>query len=246
MNHDAGLILRPSGGLSYPAPPLIAAAGRPAANRFVEFFTANIRNPNTRAAYVRAVLPFFAWCEAHGLALTAIEPTHVAAYVEVLGKNQKPPTVKQHLAAIRMLFDWLVVGHVLPFNPATSVRGPKHVVKQGKTPVLTADEARQLLDSIDTRKHRRPARPGPHRRHGLLVCAGLGRYRHAGGRLLPTGQTLLAFAATKKAASITSSPSTTRPRSTSTRTCTPPASPTKSTLRSFAALTRSDRLPSSP
>src|SRR3990172_4950847 len=49
-----------------------------------------------------------------------------------------------------MLFDWLVTGQIVPHNPATSVRGPKHVVKRGKTPVLTADEARQLLDSIDT------------------------------------------------------------------------------------------------
>ncbi len=59
-------------------------------------------------------------------------------------------TVKQHLAALRMLFDWLVVGHVMDVNPAHAVRGPKHVVKKGKTPVLTADEARVLLDSIDT------------------------------------------------------------------------------------------------
>jgi site-specific recombinase XerC len=59
------------------------------------------------------------------------------------------PTVKQHLAAIRMLFDWLVVGHIVETNPASSVRGPKYVVRRGKTPVLTADAARQLLDSID-------------------------------------------------------------------------------------------------
>ncbi len=58
--------------------------------------------------------------------------------------------MKQHLAAIRVLFDWMVTGHVTPVNPAWSVRGPKHVVKKGKTPVLTAAEARQLLDSIDT------------------------------------------------------------------------------------------------
>ena len=60
------------------------------------------------------------------------------------------PSVKQHLAAIRMLFDWLVTGQVVAMNPAHSVRGPKHVVRRGKTPVLTADEARALLDSIDT------------------------------------------------------------------------------------------------
>ncbi|MCK6500221.1 MAG: tyrosine-type recombinase/integrase [Nitrospira sp.] len=58
--------------------------------------------------------------------------------------------MKQHLAAIRMLFDWLVVGQVVPFNPAASVRGPKHVVKRGKTPVLEAEDVRQLIDSIDT------------------------------------------------------------------------------------------------
>ena len=48
-----------------------------------------------------------------------------------------------------MLFDWLVVGQVIPSNPASSVRGPRHSVKKGKTPVLTAEEARALLDSID-------------------------------------------------------------------------------------------------
>ena len=73
----------------------------------------------------------------------------VAAYVEELTGKLAPASVKQHLAAIRMLFDWLVVGQVLPFNPASSVRGPKHVVKEGKTPVLSAEEARGLLDGID-------------------------------------------------------------------------------------------------
>ena len=73
---------------------------------------------------------------------------HVAAYIEALTKARSAPTVKQHLAAIRMCFDWLTSGGIMDFNPASSVRGPKHVVKQGKTPVLTADEARHLLDSI--------------------------------------------------------------------------------------------------
>ena len=82
--------------------------------------------------------------------LADIEPLHVAAYIEALGKDFEKPTVKQHLAAIRMLFDWLVTGGILAVNPAHAVRGPKHVVKRGKTPVLTADQARALLDSIDT------------------------------------------------------------------------------------------------
>jgi integrase len=59
------------------------------------------------------------------------------------------PTVKQRLAAIRHLFDWLVTGQIIPMNPAASVRGPRHTATKGKTPVLDATEARQLLDSID-------------------------------------------------------------------------------------------------
>jgi site-specific recombinase XerC len=58
------------------------------------------------------------------------------------------PTVKQHLAAMRMCFDWLVAGGVLTVNPLHAVRGPKHVVKRGKTPVLTTDQACALLESM--------------------------------------------------------------------------------------------------
>ena len=137
----------------YPAasvPAVIDRAGGPARKRFLEFFTATIRNENTRMAYARAVGAFFAWCREYRLELIDIEPIHVAAYVE--RHPGSPPTVKQHLAAVRMLFDWLVTGQVLAVNPASSVRGPKHVVKRGKTPVLDADQARRLLDSIDTAK----------------------------------------------------------------------------------------------
>ena len=131
-------------------PAVIDRAGRPAQKRFLEFFTATIRNENTRMAYARAVGAFFAWCQEYRLELADIEPIHVAAYVE--RHPGSPPTVKQHLAAVRMLFDWLVTGQVLAMNPASSVRGPKHVVKRGKTPVLDVDQARRLLDSIDTGK----------------------------------------------------------------------------------------------
>jgi site-specific recombinase XerD len=134
-----------------PVPALIAARGHHAGRRFIEFFTANIRNPNTRKAYYRAACEFFDWCDEARLNLLDIEPVHVAAWVEDIGARFKPPTVKQWLAAVRMLFDWLVVGQVLAVNPAAPVRGPKHVVKVGKTPVLGAAEARQLLDSIDTK-----------------------------------------------------------------------------------------------
>jgi site-specific recombinase XerD len=136
-------------GIAIPA--TIARAGDRAARRFLEFFAATIRNKNTRMAYYRAVTEFFAWIDQHKIGqLVDIEPLHVAAYVEALGARMAKPTVKQHLAAIRMCFDWLVTGGVLTVNPAHAVRGPKHVVKRGKTPVLTTDQARVLLDSIDT------------------------------------------------------------------------------------------------
>lgn len=130
-------------------PTVIRAAGTRASRRFLEFLTAQIRNRNTREAYHRALVDFLAWCEDRNCRLDQIEPIVVAAYVEYLSNVYSPPTVKQHLAAIRMCFDWLVTGQIIPTNPAASVRGPKHVVKRGKTPVLSADEARQLLDSID-------------------------------------------------------------------------------------------------
>jgi site-specific recombinase XerD len=131
------------------APTVIRAAGKRATQRFFDFFAANIRNRNTREAYYRALVDFFAWCEDRGFGLIDIEPIVVAAYVEYLGSIYAKPTVKQHLAAIRMCFDWLVVGQIVPHNPAASVRGPSYVVKRGKTPVLTATEARQMLDRID-------------------------------------------------------------------------------------------------
>lgn len=115
----------------------------------LEFFTAQIRNLNTRLAYARAVTRFSLWCGDRNLRLAQIQPIVVAWYIEDLGTTMSRPTVKQHLAALRMLFDFLVVKQVVPANPAAPVRGPKHVVKRGTTPVLTADEARLLIDSID-------------------------------------------------------------------------------------------------
>ena len=107
-------------------PVLIAGAGDRPALRFLEFFTVNIRNRNTRAAYARAAAAFLHWCEGQGVdALMRVQPVHVAAYVELLEGKRSAPTVKQHLACIRMLFDWLVIGQVMPTNPAHSVRGPR-------------------------------------------------------------------------------------------------------------------------
>ena len=129
-------------------PTLIAVAGDQASWRYIDFFTANIRNPNTRRAYARACATFFAWCEERGLGLTTIRPFDVSTYIECRQQTHSAPDVKQQLAAVRMLFNWLITGQILPHNPAAAVRGPKHVVKTGKTPVLDAPEWRKLLDGI--------------------------------------------------------------------------------------------------
>ena len=131
-------------------PALVGREGERAGWRFLEFFTVHIRNLNTRAAYTHAAELFLSWCEARGITeLRAIQPVHVAGYIEQLQKERAAPTVKQHLACLRMLFDWLVTGQVMPSNPAHSVRGPRHSVDKGATPVISSVEARELLDSMD-------------------------------------------------------------------------------------------------
>ena len=143
-----GLILSPALSL---IPAALYAPTPKAAQRVLEFFTAQINNDHTRKAYLNAARRFADWCAAHGLhQLDQVQAFHVAAFVKYLQGQFTPPTVKQHLAALRMLFDWLVTGHVIAVNPAHAVRGPKYVVKKGKTPVLQADEARALLAAIDT------------------------------------------------------------------------------------------------
>ena len=131
-------------------PAIVKRAGPAAAEQVVEFFTGQISNPNTRAAYAKAVTHFFNWCGERGLELDQISPVTVAAYVEELQDSYRAPTIRQHLAAIRRLFDWLVVGQVVSWNPTAAVRGPTHVVKRGKTPVLQPEEVRLLFDAIDT------------------------------------------------------------------------------------------------
>ena len=130
--------------------PVLFAPHAGAKRRFIEFFTAHIRNANTRRSYVRAAGEFASWCESAGLhRLADIQPVHVATYIEGLQGRLATPSIKLQLAAIRVLFDWLVVGQVVAVNPASPVRAPKYSVKKGKTPVLAAEEARALLDAID-------------------------------------------------------------------------------------------------
>lgn len=132
------------------ATPALFAGSPQTARRFWEFFTAGIPNDNTRKAYLTAVNRFDAWCTAHQLTLYQLQPILIAAYIKDLRSSLSIPSVKQHLAAIRMLFDYLVTGQALPVNPAASVRGPKYSVTRGRTPVLSPSEARELIESIET------------------------------------------------------------------------------------------------
>ena len=132
-------------------PSQIAAAGDHGWKAWLDFFAAQIRNRNTRQAYARAAHRLFDWLAVHGVHdLDDVEPVHIAAWIETRLTEASRPTVKQELAAVRSLFDWLVVRQVVPVSPAAAVRGPKHAVRRGKTPVLSTAECRRLLHSIPT------------------------------------------------------------------------------------------------
>lgn len=132
-------------------PSVIARAGKRAAERLIEFFTAHIENPNTRRAYGRVAWNFFVWIDERNVALEGITAVHVAAWIESLKRDEyKVASVKQHLAAVRMLLDYLVTGGVLRHNPSASVKGPRYSAQRGKTPVLDGHEAGKLLKCIRT------------------------------------------------------------------------------------------------
>jgi site-specific recombinase XerC len=131
-------------------PALVSARGPGAEMRYLEFLVARIRNRNTRRVYVQSFADFATFATDRGIRdLAEVRPGHVGAWVEALGKARAPQTVKFRLAALRGLLDWLVVGGVIPLNPAASVRGPRHVVRKGRTPVLAAGEAQALIRHID-------------------------------------------------------------------------------------------------
>jgi site-specific recombinase XerD len=112
--------------ISSPAlPALVAAAGERASMRFLEFFAANIRNPHTRRAYYRAAEEFLTWCATAGVpSIAAVQPVHVATWIEASTRELAAPSVKQRLAALRHLFDWLVNGQVVPSTRRTQFAGP--------------------------------------------------------------------------------------------------------------------------
>ena len=132
------------------APALVVAAGPRASYRFLEFFTAQIRNPHTRRAYARAATEFFDWLAGEGRHAARGDRERACRDLHrAVEKARSAPTAKLRLAALRHLFDWMVIGQIMPTNPAAAVRGPRHIVRRGKTPVLDPAEARQLIDAID-------------------------------------------------------------------------------------------------
>src|SRR5471030_2613583 len=131
---EAALAIRSSG----PLPALVINAGERASVRFLEFFALTIRNPNTRRAYAHAVGEFLTWCGQAGvISITAVQPLHVAAWIELQTQTLSAPTVKQHLAAIRHLFDWLVIGQVVPHNRPPLCGGPVTRPARARPPCLT-------------------------------------------------------------------------------------------------------------
>ena len=128
-------------------PKLINDSDADVIKRYVEFFFVHIRNRRTRRAYRNGITPFLEWCEVRGISLVAITPLVIAAYIE--SHQGAAPTVNQHLAAIKQLFSWLQADGLIERNPAEEVRGVKHRVKVGKTPVLSDDEVKKLLSAID-------------------------------------------------------------------------------------------------
>lgn len=136
-------------GQGFNLPGVIARAGKKAQKAFLEFFFATIRNKNTREAYARAVRDFFSWTESRNFELEQIvqNPLILSAYIEK--HPGSTPTIKQHLAALRMLFDYLVKQQVIASNPATVVKGPKQMTREGKTPILSPAQVRQLIEAIN-------------------------------------------------------------------------------------------------
>jgi len=146
----SGEVIDPTKG---PVPALIEGSGERAIRQTLEWFAARLTNPNTRTTYGRAIGKFCAWCAEQGLErLEDVEPVHVASFLNALrAAGASRATRRQHLSAVRGLYNDLLSGGALGIrhNPALSVRGPRMIIERGKTPILTASEARKLLLAPD-------------------------------------------------------------------------------------------------
>ena len=142
--------------------PSLVAESKPAIFVWDEFFSGSIRNPHTRAAYSRSVRQFLRWAAEHTESLARITPGLVGRYLD--GPPRRSiPTKKPQLAALLAFFDALVNRHVIPINPASTVRGERYQAIEGKTPEMSREQARTLLASI------RGARPVNLRDRAILA-----------------------------------------------------------------------------
>lgn len=153
--HSSALAALPSAfvlgqpAVSVALPATITEAGERAAFHTLEFFTARLPNPNTRAAYARAVAEFSQWCDARRIPLPALSSPIVAAYFQELGERLSPSSANLHLSGIRQWLEWLMRAGVLPSNPARAVRGARLSRQEGKTPVLDREQARRLFGALE-------------------------------------------------------------------------------------------------
>ena len=134
-------------------PTLLLLARPELRDRFFEFFTSKLRrSKNTQLAYLRAWKKFDEFCHLRGITdLEAVKPVLVSAFLAAMEhEGYADSTVKQHLAAIRKAYDWLVESGLIEHNPAKSIAGPKIVRRVGSTPTLDDDEVLDLIESIDT------------------------------------------------------------------------------------------------
>lgn len=146
---SGGALIAPGGWQAEGLPEIIRRAGPEAERLTLEFFNESIHSANTRQAYEKAVMRFTDWCDDRDLELTDITPFVVRAYIKQMQREYAAATVKQHLAAIRLLFDHLVLGGLLPMNPADGVRAPRLGTRKKGTAALQPEEATTLLDAID-------------------------------------------------------------------------------------------------
>ena len=131
-------------------PSVVSELGRKAERKFVEFFTAHLRNDHTRRAYAHAAAQLSAWLEINGTSLAELEPPEAAAYIKSLeAEGKAPATIKARLSALSNLCDYLASSGVLDWNPFKVVRGPRVSQREGQTPVLEPELVRALLDSFE-------------------------------------------------------------------------------------------------
>ena len=112
------------------------------------FFSARIRNANTRESYLRALKPFFRRMSLYNLHIETMSSALIGAYIETL--TFSIPSVRQHFAAIKSLFSHLHLEGVLSHNPTAAVKGPRFSQTEGKTPAFEEAEIQLLLNSIET------------------------------------------------------------------------------------------------